>query len=269
MAKTRTTSVPAGQQLKVGLIGDGKMGQLVRKVCAKRGHTIVGAITSTQSDYARIFRDADVLIDFSHGSAIGETLRIAATLEKPLVTGTTGYDMGRLGLTSAIPLPFVQNPPFHLSIVDWETLIKNGVVYAPNFSEEVLNFFTSVERVIGILPPNTYSVRIVETHHTEKKDAPSGTAKHLRELIKKIQYKGNEDILIKSIRKGKVVGRHEVIFETSNGEIRLVSNIKKRESFAAGAVNAAERLVRKSRAGSVGILSLDQLLNEPMLHNQA
>ena len=164
-------------------------------------------------------QDCDVAIDFSHADAITEICRAALRHRKSLVIGTTGHSQ-------------------HQRRTIEEAVQAVPIVLASNFSVGVNVLFWLTRKAAELLGAD-FNVEIVETHHKMKKDAPSGTAKTLAEILKAAQ-KTKADIAIESIREGEVVGEHNVIFSGPGERLELTHRAVSREIFARGALRAAK-----------------------------
>jgi 4-hydroxy-tetrahydrodipicolinate reductase len=167
-------------------------------------------------------KDCDVAIDFSNSSAIAEICQAALQHRKPLVVGTTGH--------SAEQREVIE-----------KTAKALPIVFASNFSVGVNALFALSRRAAEILG-SEFAPQIVETHHKMKKDAPSGTAKTLGEILKETL---ETDVPIESIREGDVVGEHTVTFVGPGERLELTHRAGSREIFARGALRAAEWVVGK------------------------
>jgi 4-hydroxy-tetrahydrodipicolinate reductase len=169
-------------------------------------------------------KNCDVVIDFSHANAIDEICRVALHHHKSLVIGTTGHSREQRGMiehaAQSLPIVFASNFSVGVNVLFWLTR-KAGEVLGRDFDAE-----------------------IVETHHTMKKDAPSGTAKTLGEVLKAAQKIENE-IPIQSIREGDVVGEHTVIFSGPGERLELTHRAASREIFARGTLRAAEWIINQ------------------------
>jgi 4-hydroxy-tetrahydrodipicolinate reductase len=170
----------------------------------------------------------DVLIEFTTPQATVEHITIAEELMKAVVIGTTA-----------------------LSDED-NAIIKKAsmiipIVISPNMSIGVNLLFKLSQEAACILP-NKYKVEIKEIHHIHKRDAPSGTAKKLAELISKEREREVSDVPIESERVGEVVGDHRVIFESGTERIELFHSAKTRDTFAAGAI-AAVKFLKDKKSG--------------------
>jgi 4-hydroxy-tetrahydrodipicolinate reductase len=178
---------------------------------------------------------ADVTIDFSHANAIDEICRAAGEHRQPLVIGTTGH-----------------SPAQRQKI---ERAAKEiPIVLAANFSVGV-NVLFALARKAAKLLGNEFEIEIVETHHRMKKDAPSGTAKTLAEILQKTR-KVDGEIPIQSIREGDVVGEHTVIFNGPGERVELTHHAANREIFGAGALRAAQWIVGEGP----GLYSMEDVL---------
>jgi 4-hydroxy-tetrahydrodipicolinate reductase len=169
-----------------------------------------------------VIKDCDVAIDFSNASSIEEVCRAATTNRKALVIGTTGHSQAQRQLieTSAKSLP---------------------IVFASNFSVGVNALFALTKRAAEILGAE-FKPQIVETHHTKKIDAPSGTAKTLGEILKR---ELKIEVPIESLREGDVVGEHTVTFLGASERLELTHRAESRDIFARGALRAAEWVAGK------------------------
>jgi len=167
-------------------------------------------------------KHCDVAIDFSNAGAIDEVCSAALKNKKALVIGTTGHsaEQRRQIETTAKSLP---------------------VVFASNFSVGVNALFALTRHAAEILGEE-FAAEVSETHHRNKKDAPSGTAKTLGEVLKEA---GKSNVPIQSIREGEVVGDHTVALVGPNERLELTHRAGSREIFASGALRAAAWVVGK------------------------
>jgi 4-hydroxy-tetrahydrodipicolinate reductase len=165
--------------------------------------------------------DCDVIVDFSVREATAGIARFAAQHQKALVIGTTGHsDAERQAvLEAAKPV---------------------ACVWTSNFSTGVNALFWLTGQVAALVPD--WNIEIVETHHTAKKDAPSGTAKTLQAIIQKAAGK---DAPAHALRIGDVVGDHTVTFGTAGERLELTHRASSRETFARGALRAAKWAARQ------------------------
>ncbi len=236
--------------MKIVISGYGKMGKEVEKIALSRKHAI-SAKLDTDKDwekYSGLITSADVVIDFSMPGVVVDNIFRCFDLGLPVVTGTTGwYD--------------------RLAEVRKVCEEKNGVLfYAPNFSIGV-NLFFKVNAYLAKLMSGVegYKVRVEETHHIHKLDAPSGTAIKLAESIiannehirKWIGHETGEpeELPVISFREGEVPGTHVVTWYSDADRITLKHDAKNRSGFALGAVLAAEFLI-----GKKGVFTMEDLL---------
>lgn len=204
--------------MKIALVGYGKMGKLIEKIALSQGHSIEGKITLSSPDWT-LLEPVDVVIDFSSSQAVLDTVKQCAYYNKNLVIGTTGWhDL----------LPQVKQIA---------QAAKIGIVYSPNFSIGVQSFFKLIAYAAKLMESrDEYDRAILEVHHKEKKDAPSGTALVMQKLLQ---------AEITSSRVGSVTGEHHLLFDSAFDSITLSHKAKSREGFALGAITAAEWLLGK------------------------
>ena len=236
--------------MKIALIGYGKMGHEIEKVALQRGHEIVCIIDMGEEEKfdSPEFRSADVAIEFTSPESALQNYRRAFAAGVPVVSGTTGW-------------------LDHLDEIR-EACDKEGKTffYASNFSLGVNIFFALNNYLAGIMNrfPD-YDVRMEETHHIHKLDAPSGTAITLAEgILAHIDRKDtwvlnetgkSDELPIKAIREGEVPGIHTVIYESDADSIRITHDARSRKGFALGAVMAAE-----FTRGKKGFLEMNDML---------
>lgn len=216
----------------------GRMGQAVAAAVKEAG-LVIAAETDVGDDLRAAMARADVVIDFSSPAATPEIVRHALELGKPVVIGTTGHEAAerkRL-LASAGGVP---------------------CVWAGNFSVGVNLLFALTRRASAVLGSD-YDAEVVEMHHRFKKDAPSGTAARLLEIIleeRKLSAEalrhGREgltgerkptEVGVHALRGGDVVGDHTVIFAALGERVELSHRASDRSIFARGAVRAAQWVV--------------------------
>ncbi len=191
----------------------------------QKGHSNIGTSAGgvKVSDNPADIKEADCLIEFSTSQATLEHLDFALRYKKPMIIGTTGLNDQQKNKVS--------NSSGRISIV-----------FSPNMSIGVNLLFNLVKEAAEKLG-TSYTVDIVEAHHVHKKDAPSGTAKRLAEVIK--SGSGTEVRNIKSIREDEIVGDHRLIFESEFDRIELLHSAKTRDIFARGALEAAKWIIDK------------------------
>ena len=224
-------------ELRVILNGaDGRMGRAVDAAAVALGVSIVGRIAGPRDLSTAALAEGNVIIDFSRIEATEELIKAAAATRKALVIGTTGYaaeDRNRLTLLArSIP-----------------------TVWAGNFSIGVNLLYALTRRATGALGAD-FDVEIVESHHRNKKDAPSGTAARLVDIICAERTVGPEalrfgrsgmtgertrsEIGVHSLRGGDVVGEHTVIYSGTGERFELTHKATDRAIFARGALRAAQ-----------------------------
>jgi len=207
--------------VRVALIGArGRMGQTIADLARDDPKIDIVAQCDLGDAIDSAIKDCDVAIDFSNSSAIDEICRTALQHGKALVIGTTGHS------------------PEQRQLIE-ETAGKLPIVFASNFSVGVNTLFALTRQAAEIFG-SEFAPKITETHHKMKKDAPSGTAKTLREILKETQ-----EVPIESIREGDVVGEHTVTFAGPNERLELTHRAGSREIFARGALRAAQWIVGK------------------------
>ena len=232
--------------MKIALFGYGKMGKVIEKIAIERGHEIVLKIE--QGDVSYNLKIADVAIDFSTPTAAVSNITEAINCQIPVVCGTTGWLEAFESIKSLCHT-------------------KNGAfLYASNFSLGVNLFFELNRKLAQVMKPYCeYSLGIEEIHHTQKQDAPSGTAITLAEdAIKESEYTGwslgksldPKQIVIEAKRIKNIPGTHSVSYDSKIDSIEIKHIAKNREGFGLGAVIAAEWLF-----GKTGVFSMKDILN--------
>ncbi len=211
--------------MKIALHGHGKMGKAVERVAREAGHPIVDAA------------GAEVLIDFSHASALEHALDIAIRHKLDLVIGTTGWNARLDEVRSRIEEAGI------------------GCVYASNFSPGANAMFALARRAGELFARfPQYAAGMEERHHSQKKDAPSGTALRIAAEVKEGSG-GKLDPPIAASRVGAEFGLHTLFFDSPDDVVEISHRARGREGFARGAVLAAELL-----RGRKGLLRFDELL---------
>jgi 4-hydroxy-tetrahydrodipicolinate reductase len=233
--------------MKILLIGYGKMGKAIEGVAVKRGHTIVGRIDN-HDELSKFNSEADAAIEFSQPDAVVENLKFCFNNKIPVACGTTGWLEKKKEVENLC-------------------LQKGGAFfYASNYSLGVNIFFKLNEFLAKLMNgQNGYNVSIDETHHTQKKDAPSGTAITLAEGIiqnyhSKKEWTLNETsaaekLVINAFRIDPTPGTHVVKYQSVVDDIEIKHTAHSREGFALGAVLVAEWLSSKT-----GVYSMDDFL---------
>ena len=230
--------------MKILLIGYGKMGRAIETIALGRGHEIAGRM---DVDDRPPFPQAEVAIEFSQPEAAAKNIRQCIDQKIPVVCGTTGWLDKK-------------------EEVERECAKNNGTLfYSSNYSLGVNVFFRLNEYLAMLMDRHPeYNVTIDETHHTQKKDAPSGTAITLAQgIMKNLKRKkewatGNENpeaIVINSFRIDPAPGTHVVKYQSAIDDIEIKHTAHSREGFALGAVLVAEWIKNKK-----GILGMNDFL---------
>ncbi len=231
--------------MNVCIVGYGKMGHIVEKTALDKGLNVIAKIDPKAEDATHkeinkdSLKDVDVCIEFTAPTVAVENIKKIAALKKNVVVGTTAwYDK----------LDEVRK------VVEENNI---GLIYSPNFSVGVNIFFRLTKYISKMMGSfKDYKVSMKEIHHVHKKDAPSGTAKMIAELIK--ENSGRiKDVNIESVREGEVPGTHIVNFESYADIIKLEHEAKNRQGFAVGAVMAAEWI-----NGKKGLFSIEDMMDE-------
>jgi 4-hydroxy-tetrahydrodipicolinate reductase len=231
--------------MKIALLGYGKMGKVIERIALERGHEIV--LKKDEHNTYDGLSTADVAIDFSVPTAAVDNISNCFHANVPVVSGTTGW----------------------LEHFDEMVALCNekqgGFISSSNFSLGVNIFFELNEYLAKIMAQfDSYKVTMEEIHHTQKLDAPSGTAISLAKgVIENSNYANwtleeakNNEIHIEAKRIGDVPGTHTVTYDSIVDSIELKHTAHNREGFALGAVIAAEWL-----AGKTGIYNMKDVLN--------
>ena len=230
--------------MKIALLGYGKMGKTIERLTTERGHEIIFRITENVRDYD--LKKADVAIDFSVPDAAYQNITACFEQQVPVVSGTTGW------------------------LEKYDEAVKKckdhnaAFIYASNFSLGVNLFFELNKKLAQMMKGfPEYDVAIEEIHHTQKLDAPSGTAITLAEQIIqngnrkawKLDKAEADEIPITAKRIENVPGTHQIIYDSAVDSIKIEHVAHSRDGFALGAIIAAEWLQNKK-----GIFSMKDVL---------
>lgn len=231
----------------------GRMGQAIIACAEGEPGVAVTERVDVGDDFAAVLPNVDAVIDFSHHGALEFVLARCVDAKKPLVIGTTGHaDVQVAGIHHA-----GQQIP---------------IVYAPNFSVGVNTLFWLTRKAAEILGPG-FDLEVVEMHHRLKKDSPSGTAKRLAEILAEVRAvtyqhdvkhgrsgivgeRTQAEIGMHAVRGGDVVGDHTVIFANNGERVELTHKASSRDTFAKGALRAAEWIVSKQ----IGVFDMQDVL---------
>ena len=232
--------------MKIALLGYGKMGKVIERIALERGHEIV--LRKGSSDSFEGLSNADVAIDFSVPSAAVGHISECLNRNVPIVSGTTGW------------------------LNDYEQMVnlcneKNGsFIYGSNFSLGVNLFFELNDYLAKMMSKfDQYSVSMEEIHHTQKLDAPSGTAISLaKDIIKNSDYSNwtidenhsENELFIDAKRIENVPGTHSVFYNSTVDTIEIKHTAHSRDGFALGSVIAAEWIL-----GKKGVFTMRDVLD--------
>ena len=227
----------------IAIIGDGKMGQAIRQLATEKGWSVTAVIGERESAHgggitAGSLGKADVAVEFTQPDAAVANVIAILRAGVPVVVGTTGWYDSLSEVTR----------------VAKET--GTGLLWSPNFSLGV-NVLIELARYAGTLmrPLEGFDAHIVETHHSRKKDAPSGTAIAIGKAASDAL---DRPIPTTSVRTGSVPGTHELIFDGAFEQLTLTHLARDRRVFAEGALQAASWLI-----GKKGVFTMRDVLNLP------
>jgi 4-hydroxy-tetrahydrodipicolinate reductase len=227
--------------MKLALIGHGAMGRLVERLALDAGHEVATMLDQRESSFsveelAEILSGHDAAIDFTVAEAVARHAEACALARVPLVEGTTGW---------------------HSQLEDVRRRVEreNGaLIYGANFSVGVNLFYRVVARAAELFRGFDYAPFVEEAHHSRKRDAPSGTALHLRDILAG-HYEA--DIPVASTRAGHIPGTHRVGFDSVADQVTLTHTARSREGFASGALVAARWI-----QGKTGVYEFSETLDE-------
>ena len=228
--------------MKIALIGYGAMGQLVAAQAKKAGDEIVTIVSSSdggldRNELAERLRGQDVAIDFSIGEVVPRNVEACLLAAIPLVEGTTGWKNHEPDIKRLV------------------TQHAGALVYGANFSIGVNVFYQIVKNAATLFSRTEgYEAFIEEAHHSRKRDAPSGTALRLRDLMME-QMK--IEISTASTRAGFIPGTHRVGFDSEADQITLTHTARSRHGFASGALLAAHWII-----GRKGVYEFGEMVEE-------
>ena len=221
--------------MKIALVGYGKMGKIIDEIATNKGHEVVARLNETPT-YENL-KDADVAIEFSNPEVAFNNIKICLENNIPVVCGTTGW----LDQKAEIHQVALQN--------------NTAFLYGSNFSLGVNLFFALNEKLADLMKDfSEYDVQLEEIHHTQKKDAPSGTAISLAEgIIKKddrfdawkLEETQKNQLGIFAVRQDEVPGTHSIFYRSEVDEIEIKHTAFNRNGFAVGAMIAAEWILGK------------------------
>lgn len=233
--------------MRIGLIGYGKMGRAIESCLDEQKHQVVARIDPTDPLATssmlteQAISSCDVCIDYSHPHSVLSNIEIVTACQKPLVVGTTGWhDQER-------------------TVKNWVEKAGSGLIYSANFSLGVQLFLQIVANAAKRLQPYPFfDVAGFETHHRQKADSPSGTARQIAEiLLKHLPWKSqilydrpegkipHDALHFTSLRVGSDPGSHKVVFDSPSESLELTLHSRSREGYAQGTLLAAEWIIGK------------------------
>jgi 4-hydroxy-tetrahydrodipicolinate reductase len=231
--------------MKIALVGYGKMGRVIEQLAIARGHEIVARIDQNTSITQA--QDADVAIEFTAPDHAVTNIKALVDLNVPVICGTTGWNKD------------------YNDVLSYINAHNGSLVHASNFSLGVNLFFNLNKKLAEMMSGfPEYQVSLQEIHHTEKKDAPSGTAVSLHEGLapfysNKSWHLGtdhrDDSIAIEALREPEVKGTHVVSYDSPVDRIEIKHEAHSREGFAIGAIIAAEWIT-----GKKGVFTMNDVL---------
>jgi 4-hydroxy-tetrahydrodipicolinate reductase len=238
--------------MKIALLGYGKMGKMVEQLLLRDHHEVILKVNSSSRSDLTVeqLKGADAVIEFSSPQSVLNNIKLCLDAAVPMVVGTTGWQ-------DYLP-----------EVKQW-CLEKNGsIIYASNFSVGVNIFFNINRRLAELMKSrDEYNVKITETHHTEKKDAPSGTAISIaNDILRESSFKtswvnhetdNSSELIILSRREENVIGIHAIEYSSAVDSIEIKHEAFSREGFARGAILAAQWL-----RGKQGFFEFSEILDK-------
>ncbi len=234
--------------MRVLIGGQGRMGSLIKETAEAKGHTVLANVDASNLSVLEGLEPADVVLDFSHRDNLDWILDYVEKTDCALVYGTTGLDEAQ-----------------KQKLTDLSK--QHRVFYSANFSYGV-TVLTELLKMVTPLLEDSFDMELVETHHNQKADAPSGTAKALLEAMdpndtyKKVYGREGligarqKEIGVHALRGGTEAGEHTVHFFGDNESITITHHATNRQIFVNGAIRAAEFVVNQP----VGMYNMKSLL---------
>lgn len=224
---------------RLAIIGLGKMGRAIEQLAPERGFTIASRIDPNGGDSPTVSRtalgDAEVAVEFTTPASAPRNIEAALEARCPVIVGTTGWYEKRDEMDKLVGR------------------YGGALLVAPNFSIGVAAFAQIVRAAAAALKRAPgFDAHMVETHHSAKKDAPSGTAASLESIA---AAEWGRSIPITSVRTGNVPGTHELIFDSAFEQIRIEHVARDRRVFADGALLAARWII-----GKQGVFTMEDVL---------
>jgi 4-hydroxy-tetrahydrodipicolinate reductase len=227
--------------MKLALLGHGAMGRLVERLAVEDGHEVATVLGSREAamgaeELAEVLGGHDAAVDFSVAESVARNAEACALARVPLVEGTTGW---------------------HAQLEEVRARVEReggAMIYGANFSVGVNLFYRVVGRAAELFHSFDYAAFIEEAHHSRKRDAPSGTALRLRDIVAAVY---DSDVPVASTRAGYIPGTHRVGFDSAADTVTLTHTARSREGFAAGALVAARWI-----QGRTGVYEFSETLDE-------
>ena len=225
--------------MNIAILGYGKMGKAIETICASKEHSIGLKIDSKNTHLlnTKNLSNIDVAIEFSTPNTAFDNIAFCLNNNIPVISGTTGW---------LEELPKIKK-------LCKET--QGSFLHSSNFSIGINIFIEILKKTNSLIKSLEYQINIIETHHTSKKDSPSGTALLLKELILNEQPRDIE-IPIMSKRIGQNHGEHTITFSSNIDTIQLSHKANNRIGFAKGSILAAEFILNKT-----GFFSMKDVIN--------
>ncbi len=231
--------------MKIALIGYGAMGKLIKTLARNENHEIAVVIDEDDAnlsaeELAGKLKEVDTAIDFSIAEAVKRNVEACLIANVPLVEGTTGWNAEKESIKKMV-------------------VEKNGAfVFGANFSIGVNLFYRIADFASELFSRfEDYEAFIEEQHHSRKRDAPSGTALKLKEIV---AANIKKDFSVSATRAGSIPGTHRVGFDGAADQILLEHSARSREGFASGAILAAEWIV-----GRKGFYEFTDVMDEILI----
>ncbi|BDB96062.1 4-hydroxy-tetrahydrodipicolinate reductase [Candidatus Hydrogenosomobacter endosymbioticus] len=224
--------------MKVGLIGCfGRMGRNIAKIASEFGVSISAGADVVRGECAGfqvfsaldlVFKNSDVVIDFSSKNATEEVVKISGETKTPALICTTGHDKDAFSVIESVGGG-----------------AESAILYSSNTSVSLNTFVNTVSEFYKAVADG-FDVTIIERHHIHKKDAPSGTALFIKNELNAASGEGvKKNIDILSVRGGEIFGEHEIMFCGRYENIKFSHEILNRDVLAAGAIEIAKWLANK------------------------
>lgn len=235
------------ENMKIALIGYGAMGKLIETLAENKNHEIAVIIDESNAnnsagDLSKKLKNVDVAIDFSVAEAVKRNVEACLLAKIPLVEGTTGWHDEKENIRKLIEEK------------------RGAFVFGANFSIGVNLFYRIADFASALFSKfEDYEAFIEEQHHSRKRDAPSGTALKLKEIVAENIKK---DFSVSSTRAGQIPGTHRVGFDGAADQILLEHFARSREGFASGAITSAEWIL-----GKRGFYEFTDVLNDVLSKN--